>query len=82
MSLQPVRVGLADDQEGRLVFVRDVLVAVLVRLSDLHGPKAGCWFLEAGFGRLDVAEHPTFPDLGAAEAWVESRLNLRRSRAA
>ena len=81
MSLQPVRVGLAEDQEGRLVYNGEVLVAVLVRLSDLHGPDAGCWFLEAGFGRLDVPEHPTFPDLGAAESWVASRLDAGRNRA-
>lgn len=72
--LQPVRISLGDDEEGRLVFVADALVAVLVRLSELHGAEAGGWFLEAGFGRLDGADHPIFPDLEAAQVWVVERL--------
>jgi hypothetical protein len=74
VRLQPVRVSVEEDQEGMLALVGDTLVAVLVRLSELHGEHAGAWFLEAGFGRLDLPEHPVFPDLAAAQAWIERRL--------
>jgi len=37
LRLQPVRVGTgSDDEDGRLVFRDDALVALLVRLSDNH----------------------------------------------
>ncbi len=81
VSLQPVRVALGEDHEGRLVFVDEVLVAVLVRLSELHGEAEGSWFLEAAFGLADGEhDHPVFPDLPAAQAWVLGRLpDARRS---
>jgi hypothetical protein len=70
-ATQPVRVDTsAKDEEGCLVFADGRLVAVLVRLSDEHGEMAGRWFLEAGFGRLDGPQHPTFVDLEAAQAWA------------
>lgn len=75
LTLTPVRVGTAAaDEDGRLVFAGDLLVAVLVRLTEGHD-EAGHWFLEHGFGRLDVALPPTFPDLPAAETWIASKLS-------
>lgn len=80
MSFQPVRMSLGQDQDGRLVFVDDVLVAVLVRLSALHGEAAGSWFLEAQFGLADgEGEQPVFPDLEAAQAWVLQRTPPRNA---
>lgn len=73
VTFQPVHVAVADEGEGRLVFCDDKLVAVLVQLSPLH-EDAGRWFLEVGFGRLDVPMHPTFDDLDSAEAWIRDRL--------
>jgi hypothetical protein len=74
ITLAPVRVGTdTADEDGRLVFAGDRLVAVLVRLAEGHD-EAGHWFLEHGFGRLDVSPSPTFPDLQAAENWIASRL--------
>jgi hypothetical protein len=32
--------------------------------------------LEVGFGRLDGPNHPTFPDVDAAQAWISERLGL------
>jgi hypothetical protein len=62
------------DEDGLLVFADGRLVAVLVRLSDEHGDKAGQWFLEHGFNRLDGTAHPTFGDLEAAQAWIAGRI--------
>ena len=75
LTLAPVRVGTAAaDEDGRLVFAGDLLVAVLVRLTEGHD-EAGYWFLEHGFGRLDVPVPPTFSDLQTAENWIAGRLS-------
>jgi len=75
LTFTPVRVGTgAADEEGRLVFVGDLLVAVLVRLAEGHD-AAGQWFLEHGFGRLDVTVPPSFSDLQAAGSWMAGRLS-------
>jgi hypothetical protein len=74
VDLQPVRVSLGEDREGRLAFVNGSLVGVLVQLSQQHGPHAGSWFLEAGFGGLDAPNPPVFPALDAAQAWIANRL--------
>jgi len=52
----------------------DRLVAVLVRLSALHGEAEGAWFIEAGFGRLEMGGVSSFPDLEAAGAWMLARI--------
>jgi hypothetical protein len=73
---QPVRVAThSDDGEGLLVLVNSELVAVLVRLSEHHPDRAGEWFLEHGFGRLDGPEHAVFADLDAARAWIVQKLS-------
>ena len=64
----------AADEEGCLVFADNRLVAVLVRLSELHGRKAGRWYLEHGFGKLEGPVHPVFTDLGEAQDWVAQRV--------
>ena len=74
LVLQPVTVATGEAGEGRLVLLEGRLVAVLVRLSDLHGEQAGWWFVEKGFGPLDRPLHPSFPDLAQAEAWLKSEL--------
>lgn len=74
LALQPVQVAVAGGSEGRLVVAPHGVVAVLVRLPGDHGEEAGCWFLEAGFGSLDVPVHPVFPDLDAAQRWCVQRL--------
>lgn len=75
LRLQPVQVATgSDDQESQLVFHEGFLVAVLVRLSDEHGDKAGKWFLEAGFGQVDDPDPPQFADLAEAQGWITARL--------
>ena len=75
LRLQPVHVHTGShDTESQLVFSDDLLVAVLVQLSDDHDDAAGMWFLEAGFGPVDDPSPPTFADLDEAPDWIERRL--------
>jgi hypothetical protein len=79
--VQPMRVDTGgNDEEGLLVLADERLVAVLVRLSDQHDDKAGQWFLEHGFGRLDGTAHPTFRDVEAAKDWIAARVGQSRQR--
>jgi hypothetical protein len=75
LFLQAVRIATGSDEDGMLVFDEDHrLRAVLTRLTDQHEGVSGCWFLEAGFGRLDGPNNPTFTDLDAAQDWITQRL--------
>jgi hypothetical protein len=79
LTLQPVRVANGSDEEGMLVFDgQPRLLAVLTHLSAENEVAPGRWFLEAGFGRLDGVDHPTFTDLDAAQAWIGQRLAKER----
>ena len=74
-SLQPVRVATGFDEEGMLVLDGEQrLLALLVRLSDTNEVAPGQWFVEAGFGRLDGGNHPTFSNLDMAQDWISQRL--------
>jgi hypothetical protein len=75
VTLAPVRVLVAPEAEGRLVFAGSALAGVLVRLDESYGDQAGQWFLEVGFGRAQGHRHPVFPDLDAAREWIARRLN-------
>jgi hypothetical protein len=84
LSLQPLRIetGTADE-DGCLVFLKDRLVAVLVRLSDQHEGLAGQWYYEHGFGPYDGPAHPVFETIEAAQDWINQRCQqMRRRRAA
>lgn len=75
LRLQPVHVATSShDTESLLVFADDFLVAVLVQLSEDHEEAVGMWFLEAGFGPVDDACPPVFPDLDTAQTWIERQL--------
>ncbi len=75
LSLQPMRVATGFDEEGMLVLDEGQrLLAVLVRLSDENEAAPGQWFVEAGFGRLDGGNHPTFSNLDMAQDWIGQRL--------
>ena len=75
LTLQPVRVGNGSDEEGMLVFDEEQrLVAVLTHLGDQYGDVSGHWYLEAGFGRLDGPDYPTFATLEDAQDWLRQRL--------
>ncbi len=77
-SLQPVRVSTGFDEEGMMVLdSENRLVAVLVRLSDDNEVASGQWYFEAGFGRLDGGDHPTFSNLDMAQDWISQRLAMR-----
>ena len=71
LTFKPIGIATGStDEEGCLVLKGDRLVAVLVRLSALHGEAEGAWFIEAGFGRLEMGGVSSFPDLKAAEDWI------------
>lgn len=79
LRLQPIQVATGSyDTEGRLVFADGFLAAVLVKLSGFHQDMAGMWFLEAGFGRVDTANRPTFSDLDEAQDWITRQLERVR----
>ena len=79
LALQPVRVATGSDEEGMLVFDEEQrLLAILTHLSAENEVAPGQWFLEAGFGLLEVVNHPTFDDLEAAQAWIGQRLGKKR----
>lgn len=71
-TFRPVRVRTgSEDREGRLVFIGDELVAVLVRLDDdVHGPDTGKWFVEASFGMWGMLRAPLFSGLAEVEQWL------------
>ena len=73
LRLQPTRLA-AQDADGLLVFSEAGLVAVLVRLSELHEDAAGQWFVEAGFGKLQWEKQTIFPDLESAQSWIAARI--------
>ena len=79
-TFQPMRVATGFDEEGMLVLDgQKRLVAVLVRLSDSNEVAAGQWYLEAGFGRIDGTNHPTFSNLDLAQDWISERVAHRSS---
>jgi hypothetical protein len=76
LTFKPLGIATdSTDEEGCLVFKDTRLVAVLVRLPELHGEAEGAWFIETGFGRLEMGSVSSFPDLEAAEAWMLSTLS-------
>ncbi|HEV2558786.1 MAG TPA: hypothetical protein VGU45_09180 [Microvirga sp.] len=82
LTHQSALVATGYDEEGALIYADGRLVAVLVRLSDLHEAEAGHWYLEAGFGiGLDGPNHETFDSLDEAKGWIADQLS-RRERAA
>jgi hypothetical protein len=75
LILQPIRVATGFDEEGMMVLDKEErLLAVLVRLSDGNEVAPGQWYLEAGFGRIDGTNHPTFSNLDMAMDWISRHL--------
>ena len=75
-QLQPVQVATgSNDTASNLVFADGFLVAVLVQLCEEHEDEAGRWFMEAGFGRADHPNPPTFATLEEAQSWIELQLS-------
>jgi hypothetical protein len=65
---QPVTIaGDTQDSEGVLAFDGGSLVAVLTRLSDMHGDMEGRWFIEAMFGDAPPPLERTFETLQVFE---------------
>ena len=79
VTLHPVRIATGVEEEGLLAFDGEQrLVAVLTHLSEENEVAPGQWYLEAGCGRLDGVNHPTFADLDQAQEWISRRLAAGR----
>ena len=76
ISFQSVRVAIAGQSDGRLVFVDGDLVAVVTRLDDTNEDFAGRWFAEVHFEGIGDIQDRTFGSLDEVEAYIES--NYRR----
>jgi hypothetical protein len=78
-TLQPIRVATGVDEEGMLVLDEEQrLLAVLTHLSDQYDRLSGHWYLEAKFGVLEGLDHPTYPDLDAAQEGIAQHIARRR----
>jgi hypothetical protein len=82
ISLQPVRVSVGPlDEEGHMVLVDGILVAVLVHLTGpydnphLHGK----WCVQLGFGPFSEGDE-VFSTLEEAEDWVLQHYLAERKR--
>lgn len=76
LRTEEVRLGNSGtDEDGRLVYAEDCLVAVLARLGSIHGEEAGQWFVETAYGRTARLNYSVFPDLGTALAGIEAELH-------
>ncbi len=79
LTTQPIRVATSRaGDEGCLVLADDVLVALLVLLSDEYGEEAGRWYLESGYGPVESIAHPTFASIAEAKSWIAERLAEKR----
>jgi hypothetical protein len=75
ITFTPVNVHVLGQSEGRLAFVDETLVAVLVRLDDSHGELKGRWYAEAAFNSLERMEDSTFQTLDDAATWIRTWLD-------
>jgi hypothetical protein len=72
ITFRPVKVLVTGQTEGRLAFVDEALVAILVKLDDSHGDLQGRWYAEAAFNSLERMEDSTFGTLDEAAAWIRT----------
>jgi hypothetical protein len=78
LTLQPIRVATGFDEDGMMVLDEEQrFVAVLVCLSEENELAPGHWYLEAKFGVLEGLDHPTYPNLDAAQEAIARRLARR-----
>jgi hypothetical protein len=76
VEFRPVLVDTGGpDEEGLAAFAGGKLIAVFVRLSPEHTDKAGQWYAEKLFGRLDRPDAPVFPDQDALKSWLSAELD-------
>lgn len=73
ITFEPVTLdGDIYDSEGVLAFRNGHLLAVLTRLSDLHGDLSGQWYMEAMFADTPPPLERTFRSLELFEASLEN----------
>lgn len=82
LECRPILVNMASpDEKGCLLLADGRLVAVLVRVADIHVEQGGArlsgWQVEAGFGCCAVPVLPLFDTLADAAAWIRTQLSAR-----
>lgn len=76
VELRPLLVETGGpDEEGLAAYAGGKLIGVFVRLSPEHEDKAGHWYAEKLFGRLDRPITPVFPDPEAVKVWLSAELD-------
>lgn len=73
LEMHPIRLDHESDTEGMLVMREGRLTAILTKLSDTHGDRAGEWFVECAFG-LSLDSELCFADLDQAKIWLAAQL--------
>lgn len=71
IEVRPVRLAVAEDNVGMLVFKDGALVAILSQLGSHHEGHAGTWYVEAAFNPHLHGSNRTFKDLNEACACFE-----------
>jgi hypothetical protein len=74
LAFWPVTIATSSaDRDGRLAFINEELVAILIRLEEeSHGDERGSWIVETGYGRCE-GKARVFPTLDAAGEWIRAR---------
>src|SRR5690348_16862974 len=70
LRFQPVRLPREADNEALLVMDGDVLLAVVSRLSAIHGEAEGCWFPEMMARDIPLRALEPIARLEDIEAWI------------
>jgi hypothetical protein len=58
------------DRDAVIVFREGQLLAVLSRLSDIHGELVGQWFVEAMFCETPARRPPVFESVDRFQEWL------------
>jgi hypothetical protein len=75
VSFEPISLHNVEDGEGGLLLLGGALVAIVVRLSQLHGEEANKWFVEVGFGSAKRLEGRCFMDINDALVDIQAALS-------
>ena len=70
IEFRPVQVRSEGQSAGRLAFLEDELIAVLIQLDNSHGDLEGKWYVEAAFNHLEPMREQIFETLDEVAAWV------------
>jgi hypothetical protein len=75
MELQEIQIASKYDRDGRMVLMDGALIAVLVKLSDVHADLTGHWFWKRAALRYETSSL-RFPicKQQTAIVWIEAEV--------